>query len=294
MTLNERFSEFLSRDISKHTRNKYYYRLRPFLAHHGEKEPEEVTTEMIAAHINQEHLSEASKAILRSCFHAFFGYMGLDENPVKPLPHWRDTPPRVTVPNEVDVRRVMNEAVTMSLSGSPRAKRDSLILTFSVMSGNRRGELRALKIGDVLDALKHPENGLYRAESIGKTGLATVRFSGFHVPLIERYNAVRPPCACHYYFVNLNPHHSLYGQQLSLVGLDRARVHVCSRAGVRVTFQELRRRLATIIARKHGVDIAAHALGHSPHSGDRVIRAFYYDPDIAAVDAACLGAFPGN
>jgi len=263
------------------------------MALHGTKEPEEVTPSMVAAAIKPD-LSEASRAILKSCFHAFFNFCGVDPNPAAALPTWRDTPKRVIVPQEGDVKRLLDEAVMMSLSGSPRAKRDSLILTLSVMSGNRRGELRMVKMPEIADALKHPENGIFRAETTGKTGTAVIRFSAFHVPFIERYTAVRPPCSSDYLFVNLNPDHQDYGQLLSLVGFDRARTAVCRAAGVHITYQELRRRLATIIARKQGVDIAAHALGHSPHSGDRVIRAFYYDPDKAAVDAACLSAFPGG
>lgn len=296
MNLKQRFHEFLSRDLSKHTRDKYHYRLRPFIERYSQRQPEEVTAEMIATFIESKpDLSEASKAILKSCFHAFLNFCNVSPNPAAALPHWRDTPKRVIVPQEQDVAQLLNQAIALSLSGSPREKRDSLILSLSVMSGNRRGELRALSLPEVTDALQHPENGVYHAETSGKAGTAVIRFTAFHVPFIQRYTAVRPPTPCQFYFVNLNPFHKSYGQQLSLVGFNRARHHICKRAGVPViTYQELRRRLATMIARRKGVDIAAHALGHSPHSGDRVIRAFYYDPDKAAVDAACLAVFPGE
>lgn len=296
MNLNERFTAFLERNISKHTRDKYYYRLRPFIERYGQRQPESVTAEMIADYISSKpQLSEASKAILKSCFHAFLNFCNVSPNPAAMLPNWRDTPKRVIIPAEKDIATLLNQAIVLSLSGSPREKRDSLILSLSVMSGNRRGELRALTLPEVQDALQHPENGVFHAETSGKAGTAVIRFTSFHAPFIERYTAVRPQTSCQHYFVNLNPNHKRYGQQLSLVGFDRARYHICKRANVpTITYQELRRRLATMIARREGVDIAAHALGHSPHSGDRVIRAFYYDPDKAAVDAACLAVFPGD
>lgn len=79
----------------------------------------------------------------------------------------------------------------MSMSGEAAAIRDGLIFALSVVSGNRRGELRNLPIKDLQIALNHP----------------------------------------------------------------------------------------------------AHALNHSPHSGDRVIRAYYYNPDIARADKATASAF---
>lgn len=291
-TVSEQFTRFLARDISEHTRNKYYYRLRPFVGKFGEMEPMQVTPAMVASDVmSNPSLSEASRAILRACHHALWSFCGLDPNPAASLPHYRDTPKRITYPSEREVLAIMNQAITQSVDGSPTGRRDSLILVLSVMSGNRRGELRAVLAEEIETALRYPENGVYRAETTGKVGTAVIRFTSFHVPFMQRYNAVRPDVSPHY-FVNLNQSHPRYGLQLSLVGFDRARLRLCDSAGVAMTYQELRRRLATHIARRQGVDIAAHALGHSPHSGDRVIRAFYYDPDKAAVDAACLDAFP--
>lgn len=67
---------------------------------------------------------------------------------------------------------------------------------------------------------------------------------------------------------------------------------ICKDAKIEVIiYQELRRRLATIIARSAGVDVAAQALNHSPHTGDRVIRLFYYNPDLEAVDKATCEAW---
>ncbi|MCB8946161.1 MAG: tyrosine-type recombinase/integrase [Ardenticatenaceae bacterium] len=242
---------------------------------------------MLLDHINQQpQLADASKAILKSCFHAFLAFCGCEPNPAKALPRWRETPRRIIVPNDADVKRALDEAVRMSMSGEAAAIRDGLIFALSVVSGNRRGELRNLPIKDLQIALNHPENGVYRVFTNGKTGEAATRFTSFHVPLIERWLEKRPFTDCPYLFVNHR------GQHLSLVGFDRARPKVCQRAGVPIiTYQQLRRRLATHIANNQGVDVAAHALNHSPHSGDRVIRAYYYNPDIARADKATASAF---
>lgn len=294
MTLSRRFRDFLARPVSKHTRDKYYYRLRPFVQQNADLRPEDVTTAMIAHYIDQQtHLAEASRAILRSCFHAFLAFCNVDPNPAAALPRWRETPRRVHVPDEDAVKRVIDEAVTMSVSGSPTDKRDGLIFVLAAMSGNRRGELRNLPLPDLRAALAAgPDEDVWRVYSSGKTGECTVRFTRFHLPFFWRYLAVRPSQAAPVVFVNLDPRQDRYGSKLSLTAFNRARWKVCQRAKVEsITYQELRRRVATRIARARGVDIAAHALGHSPASGDRVIRAFYYDPDAAAVDAATLAAF---
>ncbi len=70
-------------------------------------------------------------------------------------------------------------------------------------------------------------------------------------------------------FVNLGKGSPKLGEQLSLVSFNRVRWKICKDAKTDViTYQELRRRLATIIARSAGVDVAAQALNHSPtHRG---------------------------
>lgn len=297
----EMFQDFINRDeISPFTRDKYFYRLRPFLALHGEKTPNEIKTDMLASYINaQTQLADPSKALLRGCFHALFAFCGLgDDNPAKGLPRWRETPRRVHLPQEDAVKLALRTAVSMTQGKRPSDIRDGLIFALAVVSGNRRGELRNLPLNDLQEAMQAPhetqQGTVYRVYTSGKTGEAVCRFTGFHLPLIDRYLAVRPETNDPHVFVNLNQAHENYGQQLSLVAFDRVRPKVCRRAGVDViTYQELRRRLATVIARSDGVDVAALILNHSPHSGDRVIRSYYYDPDKAAADKAAAMAFGG-
>ena len=181
----------------------------------------------------------------------------------------------------------------MSHSQHPPDVRDALIVALAVISGNRRGELHNLPLADMLDALKQPEaGGMYRAYTNGKTGEAIMRFAPYHVPMIDRYLALRPENTSPYMFLNLNPAHVRYGLQLSLVGINRARQKLCDAAGVPlITYQELRRRLATKIAIATNPTIAAHALNHSKYSGERVIRLFYYDPGKTAVDDQIAAAF---
>lgn len=288
-SLSSSFDAFLNRpDLSEFTRSKYFYRLRSFIELRGHQTADDITTTMLLDYINSHpDLAEASKAILKSCLHAFFAFCGCEPNPAKGLPRWRETPRRIITPDDTAVKRALDEAVLMCGSGEATLIRDGLIFALSVVSGNRRGELRNLPMKDLKTALKHPENEIYRVYTSGKTGEAITRFTSFHVPLIEAWLGKRPLTDCPYLFVN-------HGQHLSLVGFDRARPKVCERAGVPIiTYQQLRRRLATHIANNQGVDVAAHALNHSPHSGDRVIRAYYYNPDIARADKATALAFGG-
>jgi integrase len=303
MNLAEWFELFLEREgLSEFTRQKYQYRLRPFVLLHGQKLPAAITKDDVARFIaSKPALADPSKQLLRNSLHALFAYClkGTGSpNPVSGIPKWRDYPRRVHLPDETAVMVALETAVTMNEGMHPPSIRDGLIFALAVVSGNRRGELRNLPLVDVLEALEHPESGeggnVYRVYTNGKTGDAICRFTEFHRPMIARYLAVRPATLSPAIFVNLNTTHPKYGQKLSLVAFDRVRPRVCKIAGVQnVTYQELRRRLATHIARAVNVDVAAQALNHSPHTGDRVIRAHYYDPDKAQVDAALLAAFPG-
>ena len=289
MSLTKLFEEFIERpEISEFTRQKYFYRLRAFVAANGRLTANEITTDMLLDYIGSQDLADASKAIVRACFHAFLAFCGLDPNPAKDLPRWRETPRRIVTPSDDHVKRALDEAVRMTNLGEAAAVRDGLIFALSVVSGNRRGELRNLPMSELIMSLQAPDNDVYRVYTQGKTGEAITRFTQFHVPLIHAYLDVRPFTDCPFVFVNDK------GQHLSLVGFDRARPKVCKRAGVpTITYQALRRRVATIIANNQGVDVAAHALNHSPHSGDRVIRAYYYDPDMSRADKATALAFEG-
>ena len=300
VTLFEAFEQFLNRPkIKDTTRSKYLYRLRPFIALNGTSTSSSITTAMILAHIDaQTHLADPSKSILRQCFHALFEFClkkGLiTSNPASDLPRWRDTPRYIHVPDECEVKGALNTAVKMCESDMWIDQRDGLVFVLAVYSGCRRGELRNLDIGDLEQALANPKGDIYRAYTKGKTGEAIMRFSRFHVPYIEKYLQIRPKLASTAVFVNLNASHPDYGKKLSLTAFNRIRRKICDRASVpSVTYQELRRRLATIIARSEGVDVASHALNHSPYSGDRVIRLFYYDPDVEKVDDATAKAFNG-
>ena len=263
------------------------------MALHGHKLPADIETAMIADYIAaRPDWSEATKSLIRDCFHAFLAFCGCKPNPADELPNWSDVPRHVAVPKEGCVMRAFETAVQMCESESAADIRDGLVFVLAVYSGCRRGEFRDLTINELFEALEYPESdGTFRMFTSGKTGEAIMRFSRYHLPYIERYLGFRPD-GSDSLFVNLDSRSSQYGQGLSLVTFNRMRWKVCKRADVPVvTYQDLRKRLATMVARTNGVDVAAHALNHSPHSGDRVIRLFYYDPDKAAVDRACQDAF---
>lgn len=162
--LDELLDRFVTHPGGKHkpviTRSKYHYRLRSFVKLHGRKTADEITTDMLLAHINSNpDLAEASKAILKSCFHALFAFCELDPNPAKALPRYRETPRRIIIPDETAVKRALDEAVAMCSFGEADTVRDGLIFALSVVSGNRRGELRNLPMNDLKIALKTANDG---------------------------------------------------------------------------------------------------------------------------------------
>lgn len=292
------FNQFLDRpEITKYTRNKYFYNLRPFIALHDGKPANAITQADIVRYIaSKTEYAEPTRAKLRACLLAFFNFCikqgACADNPVQDTAIFRDWPRRIHLPNEEGVQAALEMAIIMNDGENPIAIRDGLIFALAAVSGNRRDELRRLPMDDLLVALEAPEtleSGelVYRVYTEGKEGEAICRFTAFHVRMFYNYLAVRPLTACPFTFVNMSQKHPLYGRQLSLVAISRVRARVCKRAGVDlITYQELRRRLATMIARAVNVDVAAQTLNHSAHSGDRVIRAFYFDPDKTAVDAA--------
>lgn len=304
MIISQAFSQFLSRpNISEQTRQKYFYRLRPFCmtTRNFSRQVEDVTTPELLDYIqSQDGLNDVSKAILRQSFHAFFNYCRkrawCEINPASALPRWRDTPRRIHVPQEAEVVRALETAVSMCKSDNLIDVRDGLIFSLAVYSGCRRDELRNLDIGELEESLRDTGGileGTYIAYTHGKTGEAMMRFNEFHADVFVKYLQKRPKSRSTAVFVNLNPNHRKYGEKLSLTAFNRVRAKICKRANVPViTYQELRRRIATTIARANGIDVAAHALNHSPHSGDRVIRLFYYDPDQAAVSNALAAVWP--
>lgn len=292
------FEQFLDRpEITPYTRNKYLYSLRPFIALHDGKQASDITQADIVRYIaSKTDYADPTRAKLRGCLLAFFNFCikqgACTDNPVQETRNFRDWPRRIHLPNEEGVQAAIDTAIMMNDGENPVDIRDGLIFALAAVSGNRRDELRRLPMDDLLTAIASPEmldNGkdVYRVYTNGKTGEAICRFMSAHVDMFANYFAVRPLTSCPFVFVNMNPNHEAYGRQLSLTAISRVRKRVCKRAGVDlITYQELRRRLATKIARAVNVDVAAQALNHSAHSGDRVIRAFYFDPDKTAVDAA--------
>jgi integrase len=78
------------------------------------------------------------------------------------LPRWRETPRRIITPNDDDVKRALDEAVRMTNLGEAAAVRDGLVFALSVVSGNRRGELRNLPMSELIVSLQTPDNDVYR------------------------------------------------------------------------------------------------------------------------------------
>ena len=232
--LNERFTQFVARpNISKHTANKYFYRLRNFVLLHGDKSPNEITTDMMLDYIQaQTHLSDPSRAILRQCFHALLAFCDVDPNPASHLPRWREEPRYISVPTDSDVEKCWHTAMGMCKSGEAINLRNGLIFALAVVSGNRRGELRNLSIKNLLDSLGNANSdGVHRVYTTGKSGDAILRYMPVHVPFIHAYLEIRPKTPSTAFFVVLQPSHPNYGQKLSLTAFDRIRRQICKRSG---------------------------------------------------------------
>ena len=196
--MNELFTEFLDRpEITKHTREKYFYRLRPFIALHDGKRPSEIEQADIVRYIaSKTDWAEPTRALLRSCLLAFFNFCikkgECAANPVQDTVTFRDWPRRIHLPNEDGVQAALETAVLMNDSENPYAIRDGLIFALAAVSGNRRDELRQLPMDDLQTALNTPEKledggNVYRVYTTGKEGEAICRFTDFHVPMFYNY-----------------------------------------------------------------------------------------------------------
>jgi integrase len=119
---------------------------------------------MLLDYIGSQDLADASKAIVRSSFHAFLAFCGCEPNPAKDLPRWRETPRRIITPSDDHVKRALDEAVSMCHSGEAAAVRDGCIFALSVVSGNRRGELRNLPMSDLMTALDNRDKKVWEHE----------------------------------------------------------------------------------------------------------------------------------
>jgi hypothetical protein len=139
MSLSKLFEEFIERPgLSEFTRQKYFYRLRAFVAANGRLTANHITTDMLLDYIGSQDLADASKAIVRACFHAFLAFCEVEPNPAKDLPRWRETPRRIITPNDDDARSALDTAVSMCHSGEAAAVRDGCIFALSVCPGLTR------------------------------------------------------------------------------------------------------------------------------------------------------------
>lgn len=164
MLLEDRFSEFIEtcRGQSECNRRNYRQRLSGFLAVHGAKPASACTP----ADVNTWHrelqkrgLAPATLAGYRQALKAFFNYcVQVGDIPRSPAAHLTigsfSTSRRDKLPHEPDVQAVTAVAREWSGSDIPQRVRDGLIWLLSLQSGARLGEIRNLRLEDIVTSLR--------------------------------------------------------------------------------------------------------------------------------------------
>lgn len=296
VTVSDAFEQFLAEPSRKLiTRNKYRYKLRPFLEENGALAVSGVSAEVINSWFAQmeQTYADATLAMARSCLITFFNFClkrgWLEGNPAQQLPRYDDRPAHVVTANEEHLASALTFCGIMSKSSNPYHRRDAAVFALAAISGARRSNIMLLSFRETVTALGRPDfdervGNIYTVASKGKTAIEIV-FGEWHATILRDWLAVRPSCECNRLFVHLRS--SSVGRPLEANGLGKARRNVCQVAGVPpISFQEMRRLRGTKIARQFGLELAAEALGHI--SGTRVIKEHYYDPDRNAARVAIL------
>lgn len=277
------------------TRNKYRYKLRPFLDKYGETAVSDLEPSHILKWFEEMEptAAEATLAMVRSCLVAFLNYCQASgwvaTNVAKSIPHYDGRPKRVITANQDHVSEALTICGFLSKSTDPTRRRDAAIFALAAISGGRRSNMMMMPYRETVTALANPlpdanVGNIYTVTTKGKTPIEIV-FGEWHASILRDWLEVRPESDHNRLFVHLRA--NSLGKPLEANGLGHARKHICKIAGVPViTFQQLRKLRGTQIARQFGLELAASALGHI--SGTRVIREHYYDPDKHAAHVAIL------
>ncbi|MCA9868491.1 MAG: site-specific integrase [Anaerolineales bacterium] len=298
MLLEDRFSEFIEtcRGQSECNRRNYRQRLSGFLAVHGAKPASACTP----ADVNTWHrelqkrgLAPATLAGYRQALKAFFNYcVQVGDIPRSPAAHLTigsfSTSRRDKLPHEPDVQAVTAVAREWSGSDIPQRVRDGLIWLLSLQSGARLGEIRNLRLEDIVTSLRiGPDGfGVYRVPSLGKTGRVYIRFAGDIADAFTLWLRLRPASSAPECFIATRPARKVNGNDLQYCALTRSAatyiyVRICAAAGVQppILSHALRHRLGHLTTHQFGPKIAAILLNHRDWQQPTTAMAFYYHPD---------------
>lgn len=307
LLLQDRFRDFLEtcRGQSDSNRDNYTLRLRGFLEEHGDKPAADVTAADVNAWhraLQQRNLATATLAGYRQALKALFNYCvqagDIPRSPAEHLAIGTFASSRAEkLPVEEHVRVVTDLARAWIRSGRPRQVRDGLIWLLSLQSGPRLGEIRSLRLADVIAALhRHgPDpHGVYRVPTTGKTGRVHIRFAGeveeaFHLWLSVRPSAETPHC-----FITTRTESSGDGIYRALTRSAATRVYqrICDEAGVNppILSHALRHRLGDQTTRQFGPKVAAILLNHRDWQQSTTAIAFYHHPDESDASRAVMSS----
>lgn len=297
-TVNEALEFFLQEPgRSPLTKKKYRDKFKFFLVEYGERQIDSISLELLEKWFlylqDRRGYSDGNLAFHRSSFFTFFKFCSkwTGFNPAQYLPRYSQKPARVITADPKDVEKVLKYCEGPHID-TPTEKRDAAIFAFGT-AGLRRSNIAAMRYTEVIQALDNPMeiNGriVYIFSTGGKQKMEAV-LDERRADMIQRYIDIRPKTHHDRLFISIDDQQlDFYLKPLSMEGMLRARNSICKRAGVdKISFQKMRRLMGTMVARKHGVSVAAQVLGHT--SGVSVIIDHYYDPDkeaarIAAIDA---------
>lgn len=307
LLLEDLFRDFLEtcRGQSDANRNNYTRRLRGFLEEHGEKPATSVT----AADVNAWHralqmrnLAPATLSGYRQALKALFNYCvqvgAISRSPAEHLVIGSFASSRADkLPIEENVHVATDLARAWTRSGRPRQVRDGLIWLLSLQSGPRLGEIRNLRLADVVAALQRhgPDlHGVYRVPSTGKTGRVYIRFAGEVEEAFRQWLAVRPAAESPHCFITTQVDGSGHCACRPLTRSAATRVYqrLCDAAGVNppILSHALRHRLGDLTTRQFGPKVAAILLNHRDWHEPVTAMAFYHHPDESDASRAVMSS----
>ena len=305
LLLQDRFREFLEicKGQSDSSRNNYTRRLRGFLENHGAKTAAAITAADVNAWhraLQQRNLAPATLAGYRQALKALLNYCvqkgDMTLSPAEHLVIGTFASSRVEkLPVEEHVRVVTDLARVWVGSGRPRQVRDGLIWLLSLQSGPRLGEIRNLRLADVIAALhRHgPDpHGVYRVPTTGKTGRVYIRFAGEVEEAFQLWLSVRPAAETPHCFITTRTESGGDGEYRALTRSAATRVYqrICGEAGVNppILSHALRHRMGDQTTRQFGPKVAAILLNHRDWQQSTTAIAFYHHPDESDASRAVM------
>lgn len=191
-------------------------------------------------------------------------------------------PVHSTAAKPLDVERVVEIIPEFAESGRPRDVRDAALVSLTIDSAARRGELHNLRRADVVAALRHnqiTEDGLsvYHCKGQGKTGDVLIRFYQDTADLLAAWLDCMP-AGSNWLWVNTRT-----GERLRVDALAIAFKRLCEYAGVPVfRFHATRKRTVTDIIQATGDAKMGQLLAN--HKDPRTTLTYYNDIHQGHVD----------